>query len=138
MNTTARPMRPRPLTTADSDPFWDAVGEHRLVIEQCTQCGRYQHPPRPMCPACHSLDHTWPDMAGTGQVYSYTVLHHPQHPAFDYPLPIAAVDLDEGPRVVANLVDVDPSLVHVGMRVTVDFVPTADDGTMIVFRPVPS
>ena len=61
-----------------------------------------------MCPACHSLEFEIIDLAGDGVVYSYAILHHPQNPAFDYPVLAALIDLDEGVRVLSNLVDVDP------------------------------
>jgi uncharacterized OB-fold protein len=88
-----------------------------------------------MCPACHSLEHEWVELAGTGTVYSYALLHHPQHPAFDYPVPAVLVDLDEGIRMVSNLVGLDPADIRIGMAVEVRFVPTEDDLAVPVFQP---
>lgn len=88
-----------------------------------------------MCPVCHSVDHELIDLAGTGTVYSYALLHHPQHPAFGYPLVAALVELDEGVRLVTNLVDVQPAEVRIGMEVEVRFEPTADDMAVPVFAP---
>lgn len=74
-------------------------------------------------------------LAGTGTVYSYTILHHPQHPAFSYPVVAVLVDLDEGIRVVSNLVGVEPEDVRVGLPVRVTFEATADDMAVPVFEP---
>ncbi|MCU1351985.1 MAG: hypothetical protein JWM05_1194 [Acidimicrobiales bacterium] len=86
-----------------------------------------------MCPDCHGLDHEVVELGGTGTVYSYAVLHHPKSPQFDYPLVAVLVDLDEGVRVVSNLVGVEPAEVRIGMPVRVAFEPTADDLAVPVF-----
>ena len=88
-----------------------------------------------MCPHCRSLDWDEQRLAGTGSLYSYAVLHHPRNPMFDYPVLAALVDLDEGVRVVTNLVGVDPADIRIGMRLTIDFEPTNDGGSVPVFRP---
>ena len=75
------------------------------------------------------------DLGGNGVVYSYAILHHPQNPAFEYPVLAALIDLDEGVRVLSNLVDVDPHDIVIGMPVTVDFRPTRHDGAVPVFKP---
>jgi uncharacterized protein len=128
-------VRQAPIVTDDSAVFWDAAAEHRLVAQRCSACGRLRHPPRPMCPQCHSLDAEAADLSGRGTLYSYAVLHHPQHPAYDYPVLAALVDLDEGVRLVSNLVEVDPADIAIGMRLEVTFVPTASDRAVPVFRP---
>ena len=88
-----------------------------------------------MCPACHSLEFDIVDLAGEGVVYSYAILHYPQNPAFEYPVLAALIDLDEGVRVLSNLVEIDPSEITIGMPVTVDFRPTRHDGAVPVFKP---
>lgn len=129
------PTRPAPLLTEDNHEFWDAAKQHRFVAQQCSSCHELRHPPRPMCPHCGSLDHQMAELSGMGTVYSYSLLHHPQHPAFTYPVVAAIIDLDEGLRFVSNVVDCDPHDVTVGMPVTVRFEPTANDGVVPVFRP---
>jgi hypothetical protein len=88
-----------------------------------------------MCPHCQSLDHRGVELSGHGTVYSYSLLHHPRNPLFEYPVIAALVDLDEGIRVVSNLVDVDPGAVRIGMPVEVGFAATADGMKVPVFRP---
>lgn len=128
-------VRPAPILTEDNHSFWDAAREHRLVAQACRGCGRLRHPPRPMCPYCHSLDFEIVDLDGEGVVYSYVILHHPQNPAFEYPVIAALVDLAAGVRVVSNLVDTDPAEVAIGMPVTVDYRPTLHEGVVPVFKP---
>lgn len=88
-----------------------------------------------MCPTCHAVAHEWMPVSGAGTVYSFALLHHPQHPAFAYPVVAALIELDEGVRLVSNLVDVDPAEVTIGMPVEVTFAATADDMAVPVFRP---
>jgi hypothetical protein len=88
-----------------------------------------------MCPHCRSLEFEASELSGQGTLYSYAVLHHPRNPAFDYPVLAALVDLDEGIRLVSNLVDVEPAGIRIGMRLEVTFVPTAGDRSVPVFRP---
>jgi uncharacterized OB-fold protein len=126
--------RPAPIRTEDNRFFWDAAAQGRLVAQRCSGCGRFHHPPRPMCPVCHSLDYEIVELSGTGQVYSYAVLHHPRSPRFTYPLVAALVDLDEGIRMVTNLVGIEPADVRIGMPVRVAFERTADDGRLPVFE----
>jgi len=127
--------RPAPIVTDDSAVFWDAAAEGRLVAQRCATCGRLRHPPRPMCPHCQSLDVDVAELSGRGTVYSYAVLHHPQNPAFDYPLLAVLVDLDEGVRLVSNLTGIDTGDVRIGMGVEVQFVATSGGATVPVFRP---
>ncbi|MGP0030525.1 MAG: Zn-ribbon domain-containing OB-fold protein [Acidimicrobiales bacterium] len=127
-------MRPAPILTEDNRSFWEAAARGRLVAQRCRGCGRLHHPPRPMCPACHGLEHEEVQLSGRGRVYSYAVLHHPRSPAFTYPLVTALVDLEEGVRMVTNLVGIEPADVRIGMPVRVTFAPTADDMCVPVFE----
>ena len=133
--TTEEVTRPAPTVTDDSALFWEAARDRRLVAQRCAGCGELHHPPRPVCPRCHSLGHDFIEVAGTGVVYSYSLLHHPQHPAFTYPVVAVLVDLDEGVRVLSNLVDVEPADVRIGLEVEVAFEPTVSDMAVPVFRP---
>jgi uncharacterized OB-fold protein len=123
------------VLTEDNQTFWEAAARHRLVVQRCTGCGRLLHPPRPMCPHCHSTELEVVDVEGTGTLYSYALLHHPQHPAFDYPVVAALVELTEGPRLLSNLVNCEPDDIKIGMPVQVTFVPTADEMAVPVFEP---
>ncbi|HEX4218263.1 MAG TPA: Zn-ribbon domain-containing OB-fold protein [Acidimicrobiales bacterium] len=133
MSTDAEVLRPAPIVTDDNRFFWEAAAEGRLVAQKCADCGRLHHPPRPMCPTCHSVEQTTVELAGTGTVYSYSILHHPQHPAFSYPVLAVLVELDEGIRMLSNLVDADPGTVSIGLPVEVRFEPTRHDMAVPVF-----
>jgi uncharacterized protein len=88
-----------------------------------------------MCPHCHSLDFEIVDLSGAGVVYSYSILHHPQNPAFEYPVIAALIDLEEGVRVLSNLIDVEHEEIAIGLPVVVDFRPTRHDAAVPVFKP---
>lgn len=128
--------RPRPALNEDNRFFFDGVARGELLIRSCASCGRDQHPPLPMCPACGGV--TWNERAvtGTGTVYTFTVTSHPQFPGFDDPFVVALVELRCGARLVTNLIEVDPAAVHVGMPVEVVYVAVDDDVTLPLFRGV--
>ena len=109
-----------PLPTRDEEFFWQGVAEDKLLIARCASCSKLQHPPSPMCPVCGSTEWGAVEASGRGTVHSWIVSHHPTRPDDD-PRIVALVDLDEGTRLVTNLVDVDPSAVSNDMAVTVTF-----------------
>ena len=131
----ARPARPRPAITRDNAFWWEGVKAGKLLIQRCGGCRTLRHPPRPMCPRCQSLEWDAVESSGRGTVYSFVVSHHPQVPAFDYPLAIGLIELEEGTRLVSDVVDVDPADVHVGMPVEVLFEAVDDELTLPLFRP---
>jgi uncharacterized protein len=130
-----RPRRPRPALTHDNAFWFEGARAGRLLIQRCASCGRLRHPPRPMCKACRSLQWDTVEASGRGSVHSYVVNHHPRVPAFDYPLLVALIDLEEGTRLVSNLIEVEPDDVKVGMPVVATFVRFDDDLTLPQFRP---
>jgi uncharacterized OB-fold protein len=134
MTDTNAVTRPSPLVTDDSAVFWDAAADHRLVAQRCARCGRLRHPPRPMCPECHSLEVEVFELSGRGTIYSYSILHHPQNPVFEYPIVAILVDLEEGLRLVSNLVAVAPEDVRIGMAVEVGYTPAANGRAVPVFH----
>jgi len=113
------PQVPMPI---DSAFFWEGVEAGELRIQRCTGCGTLRHPPRPMCPNCRSLEHDYVVSSGQGVVYSFVVHHHPPVPGRQMPFTVAVVEVDEGTRVVGNVIDIDPSEVTVGLPVEVAFV----------------
>ncbi len=127
-----KPPRPRPAITQDNAFWFEAARAHELRIQRCTACGTLRHPPLPACGACGSLDWDTVVSSGRGIVYSYVVVHYPQVPSFEYPLPIGLVELEEGTRVVANL-GIDPADVTVGMPVRAEFVDEDDELSLPLF-----
>ncbi len=123
---------PAPLINPEAQPFFAAAGENRLLYKLCAECGQPHHPPRSICPHCHSDRTEWQESAGKGHVYSASLLRR----GVPVPYCVAYVTLDEGVTMMTDLVgfgDVTPS---VGTRVKVQFM-AADGGAMIpVFAPM--
>ena len=126
--------RPRPAVNQDTEFFWEGVKRGELLIQRCTSCGELRHPPRPMCP-CRSLDWDAKASTGRGDVYSYVVFHHPPVPPFEVPYVVALIELEEGVRMVSNVVGVGPDGVAIGMPVEVTFEALDDEMTLPLFRP---
>jgi hypothetical protein len=126
--------RPLPSITHDNAFFWEGVEKGELLIQRCS-CGALRHPPGPMCPKCQSLE--WDTLAssGRGVVYSFVLAHHPKIPPFDSPNPIVLVELEEGTRIVSNLVGIDPEAIEIGMRVRARFDPVEAGRTLLQFEP---
>lgn len=103
---------PKPEPTDVSRPFWDALREGRLVFQRCA-CGHAFLPARRECPACLRPEPAWERASGKGRLVSWVVYHTAYHPAFEGRLPynVALVELDEGPRLLTNIVDPNDTLV---------------------------
>ena len=131
-----RPPIKAPQIDDSTQEFWDAARRGVLRIKHCNACGANHYYPRPFCPTCWSTDVEWIDAAGTGTLYTYSVVHANDLPSFRYRLPyvVAMVDLDEGPRMETNLVECPLDQIRVGMRVAVVF---EDEGELVLprFRP---
>jgi uncharacterized OB-fold protein len=131
----ARPPRPRPALTQDNAFWFEGAQAHRLLIQHCTSCGTLRHPPLPACAVCGSLEWDVVESSGKGTLYSYVVVHYPQVPSFEYPLPIGLVELEEGTRVVANLDGVERDEIEIGMALEAQFVDFDEDLSLPVFVP---
>jgi uncharacterized protein len=129
-------VRPGPPADPELDPYFQAAGEGRLIIQRCTACQHAQLYPRRHCIRCRSAVE-WEDASGFATVYSYTVIrqHHSRSFRHLLPLVVALVDLDEGPRLMTNLVEVDPDDLAVGRRVEVWFERVSDTTALPLFRP---
>ncbi len=129
---TTRP-RPLPSITHDNAFFWEGVEKGVLLIQRCI-CGALRHPPGPMCPKCQSLEWDALESSGRGVVYSFVLAHHPKIPPFADPNPIVLVELEEGTRIVSNLVGIDPETIEIGMCVRARFDPVAEGRTLLQFE----
>jgi uncharacterized OB-fold protein/acyl dehydratase len=136
--TPPRPPRPRPAITQDNAFWYEGAREHKLLIQRCTSCGTLRHPPLPACGTCGSLEWDPVEASGRGTLYSFVVVHYPQVAAFEYPLPIGLVELEEGTRVVANLGGVEPGSIVVGMELRAEFVDHDDELSLPLFVPAGS
>jgi 3-oxo-4,17-pregnadiene-20-carboxyl-CoA hydratase alpha subunit len=124
-----------PPPPIDSAFFWEGVEADELRIERCVSCGKLRHPPRPMCPYCQSLKRDHVVSTGRGEVYSFVVHHRPEVPGRDHPFAVLLVELEEGTRIVGNLVDGMPGDVRIGMPVSVVFVPDDKGRKLPQWRP---
>ena len=131
------PSRPVPEFDDVTTPFWEAAARHELVLQTCSSCGTVRHPPRPVCPSCLSWEHEWKPASGRGVVWSWVVAHPPVLPAFadKTPFNVAVVELDEGVRMVGNLLDVANEEIHEGMAVEVAWEDVEDGVTLPQWRP---
>lgn len=127
--------RPRPAQSRDNAFFWEGVARRELRIQRCAECQRLRHPPGPMCPHCQSLEWDHLVASGRGRVFSYVVAHHPPIPPFRYPNLIVLVALEEGTRLVSNLVGVGREQVQIGMPVQVEFTEVEPELVLPLFRP---
>jgi uncharacterized OB-fold protein len=123
-----------PLTTLDEDFFWKGVSEDKLLLASCASCCYLQHPPSPMCPQCGSVEWNVVEASGRGTVLSWIVSRHPSE-ADDLPRVVALIELEEGARLVSNLVDVDTDDVLNDLAVEVIFA-DVDQVRLPQFRPV--
>ncbi|MFL6062195.1 MAG: Zn-ribbon domain-containing OB-fold protein [Marmoricola sp.] len=124
----------RPMMNRDSQFFWDGTAAGELRIPRCNACGALRFPPGPACQSCEAYDRGYVVAAGTGTVYSYVVHRHPPVPGKELPIVIALIDLDEGVRMLGEVVGVDD--LEVGDRLRVDYNRIDDDLTLPVWRSI--
>jgi uncharacterized protein len=124
----------RPQQNRDTAYFWEGTRAAELRIQTCNACGALRHPPGPACPECGALDRGYVVASGRGSVFSYVVHRHPPVPGRELPILLVVVDLEEGVRMVGELVDTEPEKVEIAMSVTVDFRRIDDDLTLPVWR----
>ena len=115
--------KPIPRPSPESRGFWEGAKAKRLMLPRCNACGRFWFPPSQRCRHCLSADFEWQQSAGAGRIYSFVVYHRVYHPAFenDVPYVVAIVELDEGPRLLSNIVGTPPDQVRCDARVRVVF-----------------
>lgn len=128
--------RPKPALDHVSRQYWEAAGRGELLIQHCPACGHRQHYPRAGCTICGASP-DWEQASGRGVVYTYTVIRQNYGKPFRDELPyvIAMIDLEEGPRLLTGLTDVEPEAVEIGMAVEVWFADAGDDIGIPFFRP---
>ena len=114
---------PLPPITPETKPYWDAARAGTLMLQRCTSCQLPRFYPRTLCPSCWSDRVEWIEASGRGRVHSFTIIRRPPAPAFTARLPyvVALIDLDEGPRMMANVVGDDALEVAIDDAVTVTF-----------------
>jgi uncharacterized protein len=125
----------RPVISSDTAFFWAGTAAGELRIQRCPACDTLRHPPGPMCPKCGADKPDYVVAAGRGDVFSYVVHHHPKVPGKTLPFVVALVELDEGVRMIGELIDVDPAAVEIGLPVEVALTRIDAELTLPYWRP---
>lgn len=135
MNTPAYD-KPLPDITPLTQPFWDGLRAHRLVLQCCQACHTVRHYPRPVCERCYAMDSLWVEASGRGTIHSWTVNHHPFHFAFkrESPFVTVTVDLEEGVRMQAPLRDAAAADLKLGLAVQLVYEDVTPALTLPAFR----
>jgi uncharacterized OB-fold protein len=132
-----RPL-PQPMTP-EAKPFWDGCREGKLMLPRCDDCGRAFFYPRVLCPHCHSRRIGWIQSTGRGKLHAFEIAHQVFQRAWKIkpPYVLAMVELDEGPHMMSNLINVepDPRVVKCDMPVEVVFTKITDEVTLPLFQP---
>jgi uncharacterized OB-fold protein len=132
-----RPRRMLPQPSTESQPFWDALVRRELLIQKCGSCGRFWFPPSNRCQHCWSEQYEWTPVSGRGRLYSFTVFRraYAAELADQLPYVVGVVALEEGPRLITNIVGCEPGNVRVDMAVEVVFDDLTDGVVLHAFRP---
>jgi uncharacterized OB-fold protein len=128
--------KPVPVPSEESKPFWEAARKGQLQLQHCLGCGAYRFPPSVLCPECSSTSFCWTQVSGRGKVYSFVVFHRAYHPGFAEELPyaVACIELEEGPRVLSNIVGIPAGQVRCDMPVEVVFEEITPEISLPKFR----
>lgn len=129
--------KPLPRVDEESKGFWEACQRHELYVQRCRACGSFRHYPRSVCPECLSGDTEWVRSSGRGTVYTFTVTYQNQAAGFrdDLPYALAYVELEEGVRMLTNIVGCTPDAVCISMPVEVVFDDVTSEVTLPKFKP---
>ena len=133
----AEPARARPKPTPETQHYWDGAKAGELLLQCCDDCAHTYFPPRPFCPKCASRKVSIKKASGKGTLYSYVINHRPAAPGFTPPYAIAVVALEEGPRMMSNIIDCPqtPEALVLDMALEVAFETIDDKLTLPVFKP---
>jgi uncharacterized OB-fold protein len=136
-----KPRRPVPKPTPETQHFWDGCKNGELILQRCIDTGKAYFPPRPFSPYTGSRNVETFRASGKGILYSYVINHRaPANFILEPPFAIAVVELEEGPRMMTNIIDCEqtPEALELDMPVEVAFEPLTDDISLPVFRPTQS
>ena len=137
MNDKPKPQPIRPGINDVNRRFWDGCRRGELLLQRCAHCQRLRYPAAVVCPTCLVREVEWQRMSGRGKVFSFVVFHRAYHPAWETKVPynVALIELDEGPIMLSNVVDVDNAELEVGSPVQAAFEAVDEGLTIPVFKP---
>lgn len=127
-----------PIIYPEEVPFWEGLKARKLLLQRCGACRKVWFPIGPLCPKCLSTEFTWVQMSGRGVVHNFVVYHKAWIPFFEKKLPYAVVqvELDEGPRLTANMMDTPLEEIKMGMPVEAFYEDVTDEITLLQFGAV--
>ncbi len=130
--------KPLPMTLPETEGFREAARRHELAIQQCTDCGQRMFFPRFLCHACGSESLAWRPASGRGHIYSFTIVRQAAHPSFaaEVPYVYALIELEEGVRMIANVIHTDPESVYIGQPVKAVFLDLTPEISLPQFEPL--
>ena len=130
-------LKPLPRPAPESEPFWAAARDHKLVLQKCGTCGKFWFPPSRHCAHCLAAEHAWEEVSGTGRVFSFVTYQRLYHKGWEGELPyvVAVIALDEGPRILSTLTGIAAEDVECDMAVKVVFDDVTEDATLPKFAP---
>jgi uncharacterized OB-fold protein len=130
--------KPLPNVNEDTREFWTGCKAHELRFQKCKDCGHIRWPASMICPMCYSRDTQWIVASGRGKVYTFVVYHVAYHRGFEDDLPyvVADVELEEGPRLLTNIVGCRPDQVKCDMPVEVTWEHITEEFSVPKFRPI--
>jgi uncharacterized OB-fold protein len=124
--TTDAELPPLPQPDSLTQAYWDACRNERLEISACDDCDHLFLPPGPCCPKCWSSDLSTREVSGSARIFSYVVYRRTYHPGMPAPYVVALIELDEGPRLISNVVGCEPEEVEIDMPVRLRFESAGD------------
>ena len=129
--------KPLPRVSPDNAPFWEGCRAGELRLPYCQDCGKPHLPPGPVCPFCFGARLEWRKASGRGRISTFTVVHKAWFPSFrdEIPYNVVQVELAEGPRLTANLVQATAEDLRIGQEVEILFDPVDDSIALPRFRP---
>ncbi len=130
--------KPIPVPDAISAPFFDGAREGKLMLQHCAECNAWSFPVRERCPHCFAAKLEWRPASGRGSLYTFTIMHQVMNPGFASAVPynVAQVDLEEGVRMISNVVGIGNADLRPGMKLEVVFEDVGENVSIPKFRPV--
>ena len=134
----SRYQKPLPAISSMNRPYWEGLKRRQLRMQKCAGCGQIWYPPSPLCPGCWSRDFDWQQLSGRGRINSWVVFHQAYFRSFaaDIPYNVVEVELDEGPRILANLIGIANTDIRSGMPVEIVFDDVSAEVTLAKFKPL--
>jgi uncharacterized OB-fold protein len=135
--TQAKYQKPLPAITSLNQPYWDALKRRELRMQKCDGCGRIWYPPSPLCPGCWSRKFTWTQLSGRGKINTWVIFHQAYFHSYEQDIPynVVEVELDEGPRILTNLIGLPNGDIRAGLPVEIVFDDVTDEITLAKFKP---